>query len=103
MNADFEFVQSRVPLTECLAQLAEEAAELAQAALKVRRVLDGTNPTPTTPQEAWDNLFEEVADTMLCFDLVGIDAGHVGVLLAERNKLKRWRRRLAEAQETTEG
>lgn len=32
--------------TEILAQLAEEASELAQAALKLRRAMDGTNPTP---------------------------------------------------------
>lgn len=35
-----------LPMTEILAQLAEEASELAQAALKLRRALDGTNPTP---------------------------------------------------------
>ena len=29
---------------EIVAQLAEEASELTQAALKLRRVLDGTNP-----------------------------------------------------------
>ena len=42
--------------TEILALLAEEAAELAQAALKLRRVLDGTNPTPVTETEARRNL-----------------------------------------------
>ena len=30
---------------EIVAQLAEEASELTQAALKLRRVLEGTNPT----------------------------------------------------------
>lgn len=35
-----------LPKTEILAQLAEEASELAQAALKLRRALDGANPTP---------------------------------------------------------
>ena len=30
---------------EIVAQLAEEASELTQAALKLRRVFDGTNPT----------------------------------------------------------
>ena len=32
--------------TEILAQLAEESSELAQAALKLRRAIDGKNPTP---------------------------------------------------------
>lgn len=35
-----------LPREKILAQLAEEASELAQAALKLRRALDGTNPTP---------------------------------------------------------
>ena len=41
-----------LPDAELWAQLAEEAAELAQAALKIRRVLDGTNPTPKDIGEA---------------------------------------------------
>ena len=48
-----------LPETERLAQLAEEAAELAQAALKLRRAIDGTNPTPKTIAEARENLIEE--------------------------------------------
>lgn len=40
-----------LPKTEILAQLAEEASELAQAALKLRRALDGTNPTPKSVEE----------------------------------------------------
>ena len=53
--------------TEVLAQMAEEASELAQAALKLRRVLDGTNPTPVNKNEATDNLLEELADVQNCF------------------------------------
>ena len=34
-----------------LEQLAEESAELAQAALKLARKLRGVNPTPKTEQE----------------------------------------------------
>ncbi len=44
-----ELLESRMliltEILELLAQMAEEAAELAQAALKFRRVLDETNPT----------------------------------------------------------
>lgn len=32
--------------TDLLCQLAEEASELAQAALKLKRAMEGTNPTP---------------------------------------------------------
>ena len=44
-------VSDILPKTEILAQLAEEASELAQAALKLRRALDGTNPTPKSVAE----------------------------------------------------
>ena len=50
-----------------LAQLAEEAAELAQAALKLRRALDGTNPTPLRESEARAALAEERTDVSLAF------------------------------------
>lgn len=44
-------VSDILPKTEILAQLAEEASELAQAALKLRCALDGTNPTPKSVEE----------------------------------------------------
>lgn len=55
-------VSDILPKTEILAQLAEEASELAQAALKLRRALDGTNPTPKSVAECEANLIEEFAD-----------------------------------------
>lgn len=55
-----------LPREEILAQLAEEASELAQAALKLRRALDGTNPTPKSVAECEENLLEEWADVDLC-------------------------------------
>lgn len=51
-----------LPKTKILAQLAEEASELAQAALKLRRALDGTNPTPKSVEECLENIQEEMAD-----------------------------------------
>lgn len=55
-----------LPKTEILAQLAEEASELAQAALKLRRALDGTNPTPKSVEECRKAFEEEYADVMVC-------------------------------------
>lgn len=49
-----------------LEQLAEEAAELSQAALKLDRVLRGENPTPVTQEEAEKHLIEEYTDVCLC-------------------------------------
>lgn len=49
-----------------LEQLAEEAAELAQAALKAARILRGDNPTPVTLKEAEEHLVEEYTDVYQC-------------------------------------
>ena len=49
-----------------LEQLAEEAAELAQAALKCARIERGENPTPVTESEAYKNLVEEYTDVETC-------------------------------------
>lgn len=51
-------VSDILPKTEILAQLAEEASKLAQAALKLRRALDGTNPTPKSVEECLENIQE---------------------------------------------
>ena len=61
MNLD-EKIKQHIPQDELLAQLAEECAELSQAALKLRRALTGINPTPVTAEEARKNLVEETAD-----------------------------------------
>lgn len=61
MNLD-EKIKQHLPQDELLAQLAEECAELSQAALKLRRALTGINPTPMTAEEARANLVEEIAD-----------------------------------------
>ena len=49
-----------------LEQMAEEAAELAQAALKLARVLRAENPTPVTLEEAKMNLTAEFTDVQHC-------------------------------------
>ena len=82
-----------LPPDEILAQLAEEAAELSQAALKLRRVLDGKNPTPIGFQQAVKNFNEEVADVQLCLDLISfIDNDTVKQIYA--SKMERWKIRL---------
>ncbi len=65
-------------LDECelLCQLAEEANELAQAALKFRRALDGTNFTPKSVRECRENLTEEIADCQVVLRLLGLTSDH---------------------------
>ena len=82
-----------LPQEEILAQLAEEAAELAQAALKLRRALDMTNPTPVTIREAGGRLVEEIADVRVCeSQLLGVDWAIVDEIC--KRKLGRWEGRL---------
>ena len=51
-----------------LEQLAEEAAELAHAALKLARILRGESPTPAGEAESRERLIEEIADVMVVVD-----------------------------------
>lgn len=55
-----------LPPDEILAQLAEECSEFSQASLKLRRAMNGVNPTPKTVPECWENFIEEYADVFLC-------------------------------------
>ena len=83
---------------EVLAQLAEEAAELAQAALKLRRVLDGRNPTPVAEWAARDNLKEEYTDVVLCAMEMGLFE-NLHLLVEKR---ARWKMRLGLEEEKDE-
>ena len=51
---------------EILAQMGEEASEVAKAALKFRRALSGKNPTPVSVSNAYENLIEEFGDVLNC-------------------------------------
>ena len=96
---NIEFVRDRVPIEEVLAQLAEEAAELGKAALKLRRAIDGTNPTPVTIVQASENLTEEIADVLLCLEVIEFDLDDIEALrLAMNAKLQRWVNRLLEVE-----
>ena len=93
-----DYIQSQLPREELLAQLAEEAAELSKASLKLRRCLDGKNPTPVTESDAWANLLEEVADVMLCLTVLGVSVNLDEYSDAINTKLARWNNRLHEMQ-----
>ena len=84
-----------LPLTELLAGVAEESCELGQAALKLRRVFDGVNPTPKTTDEAIDEFEEEIADLMLYLDQISYSRKHVEQIKAA--KLARWEARMRNA------
>lgn len=87
-------IRHKLPETELLAQLAEESAELAQAALKLRRAIDGTNHTPVTTESAWDNLMEEVGDVLNCLDVFFTGSTMENIMVNRRQKIIRWADRL---------
>jgi hypothetical protein len=102
MIEKLEYIRESVPHEELLAQLAEEATELAQAALKMRRKLDGRNPTPVPLSQAYDNLTEEIADVRLCLRVLGFDPSAPNYNKMEERKLRRWADRLRKARGTDE-
>ena len=70
-------------------QLAEEASELAQAALKMQRLELGNNPPRKTPQECINNVIEEHSDVDFCFKLLRWDdKKEMGVV--QKAKAGRW-------------
>ena len=64
---DLEYIAANLSDEDILCQIAEEAAELSKAALKLRRVLTGTNPTPVSYEDAIYNLIEEYGDVVGAF------------------------------------
>lgn len=87
---------------ELLEQLAEEASELAQAALKLIRAAKlSNNPTPSTKENAVNNLVEEFYDVYNLWyllwrrdDFISDRDDRYLTDGLEFNKLKRWVKRL---------
>lgn len=89
-----EMISEIITGEELLRQTAEEAAELAQAALKVIRVARGT--TPLDGETAVDMLIEEIADVQNC---IAVLAERLTALRDKADKIsvekmKRWKERL---------
>lgn len=81
-----------LPLRTRLIQLAEESAELAQAALKMVRVIYGD--TPVTFDDACDHLREEIADVKLCADIITSKDDDKIIRGIYADKYRRWEERL---------
>lgn len=89
-------IKQKVGMRDRLEQLAEEASELSQAALKYIRATKKTdNPTPVSPQDAYKSLLEEAADVTV--SLRSIDVHTFTTEDIEEKKIKRWHDRLKEA------
>lgn len=93
---DLEYITAKLGTLEILCQLAEEASELSQAALKLRRVLDKTNPTPVDFNAAYDNLLEEIADVEGAVKVLTLDRKKEEIAKISSDKITRWAQRIKE-------
>lgn len=94
-NAQVLYLQENLSLEAKHEQLAEESCELAQAALKLIRAYGNGNPTPISYSDAFENLMEEVADVLLCLEILDLYPGTQRL----DAKLGRWYNRVKEAQD----
>lgn len=86
---------SCLPDRDLLEQLAEESAELSQAALKLIRASGmSQNPTPISKDEALASLKEEANDVLMVLEILGL--ANQGAVHDWR-KLVRWAERIQEA------
>jgi hypothetical protein len=83
-------IVNRIGAAAMYEQLAEEAAELAHAALKNARVLRGENPTPVTPSLAFDMVIEEYSDVVQCARELNLYPSEDQIRKKERRFLERW-------------
>lgn len=91
---------SDLPDRDLLEQLAEESAELSQAALKLIRAHGmSQNPTPISEDKALASLKEEANDVLIVLVILGL-CGQRAV--HDWRKLVRWADRIQEAEEKKE-
>jgi len=89
LNEEKVMVQ-RIGFPAMLEQLAEEASELAQAALKVARITRGENPTPVSIEEGVRYLKEEYTDVIQCATELGIKVNADQIRAKRKRFLGRW-------------
>lgn len=91
---------SDLPDRDLLEQLAEESAELSQAALKLIRARGmSQNPTPISEDEALASLKEEANDVLIVLEILGFcDQSAV----CDWRKLVRWAERIEKSERRKE-
>ena len=93
---DKRYVLEHIDRRTLLEQLAEEAAELSQAALKLIRAEKlSDNPITTHVSIASEQLNEELADVLVAADAVGIPV----LESCDNSKWRRWAARIRQERE----
>lgn len=90
------FVREQLSPADQFGQVAEEAVELAHAAMKMQRILNGTNPTPVTEKEAMGCCLEEICDLYNALEVLKLDVSlkYEGI---RKKKMARWVERIKKA------
>ena len=100
MGTDIEFIAQKLSTEDILCQLAEEASELSQAALKLRRAITRTNLTPISYDKAYDSLIEEIADVKTAVMAFTLGDADDDIAMIAKEKSERWAGRLRAAANT---
>lgn len=93
------FVREQLSPADQFGQVAEEAVELAHAAMKMQRILNGTNPTPVTEKEAMGKVMEEICDLYNALEVLKLDVSlkYEGI---RKKKMARWVERIQKEAKT---
>lgn len=83
------FIREQLSTADQFVQVAEEAVELAHAAMKMQRILTGTNTTPVTEKEAMGKVMEEICDLYNALEVLKLDVSlkYEGI---RKKKMARW-------------
>lgn len=92
MQESIKYIRNKMTRAELYGQLAEECAELAQAALKLQRLLMPLNKPRTDAQSCYAQLEEEVEDVLLCLQVLGCSSNQAIAVY----KANRWASNIAE-------
>lgn len=87
------FVREQLSPADQFGQVAEEAVELAHAAIKMQRILNGTNPTPVTEKEALGKVMEEICDLYNALEVLKLDV-NMKYDQIRKKKMARWVERI---------
>lgn len=93
------FIREQLSTADQFAQVAEEAVELAHAAMKMQRILTGTNPTPVTEKDARAKVMEEICDLYNALEVLKLDVSmkYDGI---RKKKMARWVERIKKEAKT---
>lgn len=91
LDDELNFIEEYMTRASLYEMLAEEATELAQASLKMARILRGENPTPVGAQDAYKNVEEEWNDLFLVNRVLSLTTDYVSM----KHKAERWIKRLS--------